>query len=30
MALMFVVFEAFDAVCFAGVGGGGDAGIFFE
>ena len=27
---MFVVFEAFDAVCFAGLGVGGDAGVFFE
>ena len=30
IALVFVVFEAFDAVCFAGLGVGGDAGVFFE
>ena len=30
IALVFVVFEAFDGVCFAGVGGGGDAGVFFD
>ena len=29
VALVFVVFEAFDTVCFAG-GVGGDAGVFFE
>ena len=27
---MFVVFEAFDAACFTGVGVGGDAGVFFD
>ena len=30
VALMFVVFEAFDAARFAGAGVGGDAGVFFE
>ena len=30
IALVFVVFEAFDGVCFAGLGGGGDAGVFFD
>ena len=30
MALVFAVFEAFNAACFAGVEVGGDAGVFFE